>query len=213
MNDNRKTNSRRSTRLKNYDYSQPGYYFVTICTYEKKWLFGEIIDDQMHLNSVGDIVQTVWNTLPKRFPHLALDEYIIMPNHMHGIIVIEATQPYNSTSTIPTDVPERFKRYMNSTWGTFYPTADSAPPHPLGRDKSGPYIQRTPALGEIIRTFKSASTHQIRQTLMPNFSWQNSYYDNIIRRDNDLDHIHQYITTNPAGWSNDSLNIKEGTAS
>jgi putative transposase len=203
MNDNRKTNSRRSTRLKNYDYSQPGYYFVTICTYEKKWLFGEIIDDQMHLNSVGDIVQTVWNTLPKRFPHLALDEYIIMPNHMHGIIVIEATQPYNSTSTVPTDVPERFKRYMNSTWGTSYQTADAPPPHPMGRDKSGPYsshgdtIHRTPALGEIIRTFKSASTHQIRKTLMPHFSWQNSYHDHIIRKDNDLDHIRQYITTTP----------------
>jgi putative transposase len=211
MNNNRKTNNRHSTRLKNYDYSQPGFYFVTICAHEKKWLFGNVIDDQMHLNNVGNIVHTVWNTLPERFPNIKLDEYIIMPNHMHGIIAIEANQSYNPEFISQTDVPERFKQFMNSTWGTFYQTADPPPPGPVGRDKSGPYYD-APALSETIRTFKSASTYQIRKTAMPNFCWQSSFHDSIIRRDSDLDQIRQYITTNPASWSNDVLNMNEPIA-
>lgn len=76
-----------SLRLRGYDYSQAGYYYVTICTEECRCFFGDIIEGNVHLNDSGKIVQAVWDDLPRRFPGVTLDEYIIMPNHMHGIIV------------------------------------------------------------------------------------------------------------------------------
>ena len=153
---------RRSTRLQNYDYNQPGFYFVTICTHERILFFGEIINGEMHLNNVGQIVKNTWNTIPQRFPNIGLDEYIIMPNHLHGIIT--------NLGAIST------AQYISS---------------------NNPLSSHLSLLGETIRTFKSASTHQIRKTAMPNFCWQNSYHDHIIRKDNDLNYIRQYITTNP----------------
>ncbi|HEX6110201.1 MAG TPA: hypothetical protein VFZ02_12385 [Ktedonobacteraceae bacterium] len=79
---------RRSIRMQGYDHSDPGAYFVTICTDERRYLFGEIIDDEMHLNDIGQAVQWIWNALPERFPTVELDQYIIMPNHIHGIIIL-----------------------------------------------------------------------------------------------------------------------------
>ena len=79
---------RRSTRLKGYDYSQEGAYFVTICTYAKQWLFGDIQNDLMLLSPYGQIASDCWIAIPKHFSHIELDEFVIMPNHMHGILVI-----------------------------------------------------------------------------------------------------------------------------
>lgn len=79
--------NRHTIRLRGYDYSQDGYYFVTICTHEREWLFGEIIDGQMKLSSVGDVVNQVWRLLPSRFD-IELNQFQIMPNHVHGIIVL-----------------------------------------------------------------------------------------------------------------------------
>ncbi len=75
-----------SKRLAGYDYSQPGFYFVTICVQQHRSVFGAILDGQMHLKPRGEIARSVWMTLPRRYPHVKLDEYIFMPNHMHGII-------------------------------------------------------------------------------------------------------------------------------
>jgi REP element-mobilizing transposase RayT len=77
-----------SIRLREYDYSSIGAYFVTICAYERECLFGDIVDGEMRLNGAGRVVGNVWEALPERFPQVALDEYVIMPNHFHGIICI-----------------------------------------------------------------------------------------------------------------------------
>jgi putative transposase len=71
---------RRYIRLRNYDYSQPGFYFITICTRERKWMLGDIVNGEMCLNIAGSIAQSLWSALPERFPHVELDQYIIMPN-------------------------------------------------------------------------------------------------------------------------------------
>lgn len=85
--------SRKPTRLPGYDYSQGGYYFVTVCTYNKIHLFGEIISGNMVLNQLGEIVFSTWVNLPIHFNSIALDEFIVMPNHFHGIIAIESPNP------------------------------------------------------------------------------------------------------------------------
>jgi putative transposase len=79
---------RRSIRLKGYDYSQPGAYFITICTHQRECLFGKIVDGQMQLNQFGKIVQSHWRSLEKYHSHIQLDEFVVMPNHFHGIIII-----------------------------------------------------------------------------------------------------------------------------
>src|SRR5438128_1094640 len=78
---------RQSLRLKGYDYSQHGAYFVTICTYKRFEVFGEIRDSEMYVSAQGEIAQAMWNTLPKRFPGIELDAFVVMPNHIHGIVV------------------------------------------------------------------------------------------------------------------------------
>ena len=88
---------RRSIRLKNYDYSQPGAYFITICTHNGTSIFGNVLNDQMCLNDNGEIVQRLWNTLPERFPTVELDFYVVMPNHIHGIVVQAIHQQISST--------------------------------------------------------------------------------------------------------------------
>jgi len=82
---------RRSIRLRDYDYSQAGAYFITICAHNRECLFGEIADGAMRLNAAGEIAMQCWQEIPLHFPHSALDEWVIMPNHLHGIVVLTDT--------------------------------------------------------------------------------------------------------------------------
>ncbi|ACK65071.1 conserved hypothetical protein [Rippkaea orientalis PCC 8801] len=85
---------RHSIRLNNYDYSQSGAYFITLCTYQKEYLFGEIINDKMKLNLLGNTVECNWQKLTHYYSYLQLDNFVIMPNHLHGILVL-TDQKYN----------------------------------------------------------------------------------------------------------------------
>ena len=92
---------RKPNRLRDYDYSQPGYYFITICTHHNKVLFGEVIKNKMNLNNYGKIVSLNWLKIPEIYNNVDLDEFVIMPNHMHGIIIINAVGTTNFV--VPTD--------------------------------------------------------------------------------------------------------------
>ncbi len=85
---NRQRPVRRSPRLKGYDYSQTGVYFLTVCTYQREHLFGEVVNGVMQLNSYGAIVERCWDGLPGHYRHIALDYFVVMPNHVHGIVII-----------------------------------------------------------------------------------------------------------------------------
>lgn len=102
MNYNPNIHHRRSIRLRGYNYSQAGAYFVTICTQHRLCLFGEIVDRTMMLNVAGQMVETVWQELPHRFPQIVMDAFVVMPNHMHGIIVItDSDNPNQIPSIVP----------------------------------------------------------------------------------------------------------------
>ena len=131
---------RRSVRLKGYDYSWTGYYFVTICTQRRQPLLGRIENEDMILSAAGAAVQSVWEGLPSRWPEVGLDAFVIMPNHLHGIITLRTWQLGVGSS-------KKDEGAINRA------------PTP-------------PSLGEIVRTFKGASTHQIRQACLRDFSWQ-----------------------------------------
>ncbi len=188
--------NRQSIRLKNYDYSQPGYYFITICTQDRIHRFGKIIDEKMRLNDAGEIVADEWEKTPIMRKNIQLDEWIIMPNHFHAIITVGArcTRPPNNT------------RPMNNT----RPLTEN------GRTVNGRTVngrmQSAPTdswvvLGDIVRGFKSSVTKRVRQ--LPNMNdtrlWQRNYWEHIIRNENELNHIRNYIRHNPQKWETDQL--------
>ncbi|MBE9119009.1 transposase [Lusitaniella coriacea LEGE 07157] len=164
---------RRSIRLKEYDYSQPGLYFVTLCTYRQQCWFGEIQQAQIHLNQIGKIVAGEWLRSAQIRPTLQLDEWIIMPNHLHGIVGIVATE----SDIVKQPKPHEFRRSPNS-------------------------------LSSFIAGFKGSVTRQINQirenTAIP--IWQRNYYESIIRDENALDKIRDYIRNNPHQWEKDPDN-------
>ena len=174
---------RKPTRLRDYDYSQPGAYFVTICVQYRKCLFGTIIDGQMKLNEIGEIVVECWNHIPQHFPSVELGDSIIMPNHIHGIItwnIVGAGLPR------PTD-----EKTPNPTIGPRSPR----PP------------KNSSALGKIVAYFKYQSTRHINQhhNTPGTRIWQRNYHDHIIRDDPDLQRLRQYIQDNPMKWALDQL--------
>lgn len=171
---------RRSIRLKGYDYSQPGAYFITICTHERISLFGETKNGFMELNELGEVIRTEWLKTATIRPNFTLDEWIIMPNHLHGIIVIN-----NGRGTLPR-APGTQQRAPTERFGK--PVSNSIP--------------------TIIRSFKSSSTKRINEERNLPFApvWQRNYYEHVIRNENSLCRIREYIINNPSRWQYDSEN-------
>ena len=170
---------RRSIRLKNYDYSGIGAYFVTVCTWDRRCLFGEIISGEMQLSQAGETVDKCWKEIPVHFPHVKTDEYTIMPNHIHGILIIETTNA---------GANEHF-RYLNVGAKNFSP--------PRGTSKT---------IGSVIRGFKIGVTKWMRQNTEVKNVWQRNYYEHVIRNDEELNEIREYIITNPRKWDMDREN-------
>ncbi|MFA5363364.1 MAG: transposase [Candidatus Omnitrophota bacterium] len=171
---------RKPNRLKNYDYSQGGAYFITICSHNRDYLFGEIADGKMRLNEYGGIVENEWIKSPEIRAEIKLDEYIVMPNHIHGIILIENPDVGgNGRSPLPQN--------------------------PIRRTSMG-----SKTLSSFVAGYKSAVTKQINgfRHLLGVPVWQRSYYDHIIRDELSLERVREYIVNNPKQWDMDEENIK-----
>jgi putative transposase len=168
---------RKSIRLQGYDYSQAGAYFVTIVTYQRDFLFGKIENEEMVLNDFGKIADECWRNIPEHFPYVELGAYVIMPNHVHGVIVI-------------CDMNDGLGR------GAIYraPTVEQ-----FGKPTVG-------SLPTIIRTYKAAVTRQIGREHNATGIWQRNYYEHIIRNADEANRIHLYIEANPAQWDTDDEN-------
>lgn len=168
---------RRSIRIQGFDYGYPGAYFITIVTYQRDRIFGNIVDGKMQLNALGAITDECWRAIPEHFPNVDLGTYVIMPNHVHGIIVI------------------------NENWMA----TDSSPS--VGAQHAAPLPNVKPgSLGAIVRSFKSAVTRRVGRELNTTGIWQRNYYEHIIRNHEDWDRIDRYIETNPFRWTEDSEN-------
>jgi REP element-mobilizing transposase RayT len=159
--------NRKLNRLANYNYSLPGYYFITICTKDRVCYFGDVVNGEMVLNGYGRVVEKQWLWLKENFPYVKLDVFQIMPNHFHGILIIE--------------------------------------PVGNGLDRS---LHKQLPLSNLVGAFKTTSSKLIRQFGLITFSWQKSFYDHVIRRDESLDKIREYIVNNPKQWELDEENPK-----
>lgn len=190
---------RRSIRLKGYDYSSPGAYFITICTHQRECLFGNIIDGEMKVNSFGQVIQGHWSKLHSHHTHLCLDEFIVMPNHIHGILILFSKNECDQSDTVGAGLADTVSVSSNNLIPKPAPTNDQLRPEIVTIQRAG--------IADIIRGFKSFSARQInrqRQTKgLP--VWQRNYYEHIIRNEESLENIRRYIQTNPANWNNDQL--------
>ncbi len=177
---------RRSIRLKGYDYGQPGAYFVTIVTQHRACLFGDVVDGVMRLNEAGRVAEECWLAIPEHFPHVTLDAFVIMPNHVHGIIVITTRVGANDTVGAK----------------NFSPLPPPSPP----QSQTQPFRSPSKTLGSIVRGFKIGVTKWFRSNTDVYTVWQRNYYERIIRNERELHAIRQYIRDNPARWAEDLEN-------
>jgi putative transposase len=181
--------NRHSIRLKGYDYSLPGGYFITICVIKGEFLLGEIKNGDSILSDIGEIVDKYWLSLPTRFPMAILDKYAIMPNHFHGILIIDDHRRGEVPSPSLTN-PLFDKTKLNKSGG-------GTPP-----------LQEMPTLGQMIAFFKYKSTKEINLLIriIPGPFWQRNYYEHIIRNEDDLHQTRKYIMENPLKWDTDEYN-------
>jgi putative transposase len=167
----------RSIRLRGYDYAQAGAYFVTICTHGQNCFLGEIVDEGMMLSSYGKIAKTCLEGIPQHFAHAKVDAFVIMPNHLHGIIVLANMTEVAAQHAAPlrNDVPLRPAPGSLSTIVRSFKSAST---------------KRINELRGMARTL----------------FWQRNYYEHVIRNDRDMDRIREYIATNPLKWALDREN-------
>lgn len=179
---------RRSIRLKGYDYAQAGAYFVTIVVQGRECLFGEIVNGEVVLNEYGRIVQKWWDDISIHFPGVETGVFIVMPNHVHGVIFIV----HDGRGAVP--APLIVSDVQNQGGET--------PPLPKG-----------PTLGQIVAYFKYKSTKEMnamdKSGVVTKF-WQRNYYERIIRNEREMGAIWDYIENNPAAWADDSENLHKG---
>ncbi len=190
---------RRSIRLNHHDYAGSGMYFVTICTHQRQFLFGNVFDDIMYANAYGHHVSVCWHALPDHFTDVVLDAFVVMPNHIHGIIGI-ATTPVGARHASP------LRCHTPPTIIPTPPTPKNPTPPTTNSTTSPPSSNKPPpSLGILVGSFKSAVTRSInRDRGTPGgVVWQRNYYEHIIRNERALAHIRQYITQNPQRWKRD----------
>lgn len=182
---------RQSVHLAEYDYCQPGGYYLTIYTEGSRHFFGTIKQGTMHLNRTGLIAQEEWNKLPQRFLGVSLDEFVFMPNHMHGVIII--TDVVRRVVKLPdlTRVPERFHRSM------------------LEQAVQKQSRQKPLPLWEIIRSFKAATACIVRKQVNRHFGWQAKTYTCILPGERNLFNVREYMRDNPVNWEKDVLYTSE----
>jgi putative transposase len=186
-----KTHHRRSIRLPHWDYSWGWWYYVTMCTKDRACVLSNIVNDNVVLTEIGTIVDFHWKEIPNHFPGVELDDYVIMPNHVHGIIIINDA----SVGAIH-ESPQRESFERNE-------------PERESPQESQTIIQRRKMLlPKTVGLFKMNSAKQsniLRKSPGIAF-WQRNYYDHIIRNDADLARIRTYIANNPLQWALDEEN-------
>lgn len=186
--------NRRSMRLKGYDYSLAGAYLVTVIAQGRMTLFGDVVNGQLQLNPAGEMVHRIWMELPNRFPPIVMDTFIVMPNHVHGIIILAGVDLAGTPNT-----NERSDVDIKSRGTTRVAPTDD------GRTR----------LGNVVGVFKSLTTLEytrgVRDTNWPPFQrrlWQRNFYEHIVRTDVSLQKFRKYIVDNPVQWPFDRENPK-----
>jgi REP element-mobilizing transposase RayT len=190
---------RQSFRLQGYDYRSEGMYFVTICTKDRLPFFGEIVDNQMVLSGIGQIVHDNWYKIPQFSPHIVLDEFVVMPNHIHGILAIVQSVPF--VASLQCNDGTQCNDATGDTKNQFMSAISP---------KSG-------SISRVLNSYKGACSKEIKSGALlqchdatrqsdddaTGFGWQSKFHDRIIRNEEELHRIQNYIIHNPKNWKED----------
>ena len=194
---------RRSIRLKDYDYSQSGLYFITICTASKHCSFCTDPEDSVNVSHIGKIAQDCWIEIPNHFKNAQLDEFVVMPTHIHGIIGLTDEEQKRAENFQPLQPYEQ-------NVGVQY--IEPSSPHnkiqhiepSLSRNR---FKHMTPkSIGSIVRSYKAAVTRQCGKDEICEIVWQRNFYERVIRSEKELNCLREYIANNPLNWSLDREN-------
>ncbi len=189
---------RTSIRMKGYDYSQPGLYFITICTQNRDHYFGEIHNGKMVLSPMGVLADILWYEIPHHTQFVALGDFVVMPNHIHGILIID--KPDDEIAGVGT-LHATSPQFPQSPQSPQFP---QSPQQPQKNQKMSDISPKSKSVSSIIRSYKSAVTfHGNRLGL--NNGWQSRFHDHIIRNEQSYQNISNYIINNPARWNNDKI--------
>ncbi len=220
---------RTTHRWAGYDYTQQGAYYLTICTDDRRHWFGHIADGVMHLSAIGQLSQRCWDVIPQHMPHVDVGEFVVMPNHVHGIVIIRerlvrpdgaSADPVGADHDRPDTMPDGPTNAANDD--SDRDTANT-PTAPMRADHDRPLRHPAPpanaarpmpivphgSLGRIVRAYKSAVTRlAYRDGLLPRGTpvWQRNYWDRVIRDDGEHERIAKYIQDNPLNWNGDRFN-------
>jgi len=225
---------RRSIRLKGYDYSQAGLYFITICCDNRMCLFGNVVNGEMELNDAGKIAYACWMEIPNHFPNAVLHEHIVMPNHVHGIVELVGAKHFSPDMPDMPDMPEMPEMPNTSnasnTPNEYFPDNNRAkhfsPDMPNTSNTSNtpneyfpdnnrakgfsPLRSPSKTIGSVVRGFKIGVTKWFRNTMADDFPpqrqvWQRNYHEHIIRNEQSYQTISEYIINNPTKWADDKF--------
>ncbi len=170
-----------SARLQNWDYGSNGLYFITICTSKKEHFFGEIENEEMRLNALGLLAEKYWTEIPTQFPFVELGSFVIMPNHTHGILIIDKNANISASFQ-----HQKSEKEIN---GGF-----AGDKNPMFHDN----------ISRIIRWYKGRCSFEIHK-IQEGFAWQSRFHEHIIRNQKSFETIQSYIVNNPAKWAEDKF--------
>jgi len=194
-----------SIRLKGYDYSTSGFYFITICTKNRVNYFGEIYHNKLIKKPAAKIVKNIWFNLSKHYPNCLLDVFVIMPNHIHGIIFITDQLGDYKQRAGSADNNIKFINKTKYVETGLKPVSTKRNNYKkFQADPANKSNNKQYSLSEIIRAFKTFSAREINkyQNTQGQQFWQSRFYDHIIRNEKELEKIREYIINNPVNWEN-----------
>ena len=186
-----------SSRLQTWDYGTNGAYFITICTQNREHFFGVVQNGTMQLSETGKIAEQLWIEIPNQFPFIELGNFVVMPNHVHGILIInKIVSPSVETRFIASKNIEYIENKETRLIASL-PNKNGG----FSGDKN-PMLNDT--ISKIIRWYKGRCTFECRK-INSDFSWQSRFHDHIIRNSKSFDIIQNYIFENPMNWEKDKF--------
>ncbi len=196
--------NRHSIRWQGYDYRRAGAYFITICAHRHRYIFGEVREGRMYANRFGSYLGDQWKHTARVRPEVALDAFVVMPNHFHAIIILHDGSGMPPTCPedvplIPTDTDTQPRRGMPLACPYTQPGTDPSAYAQFGKPQKG-------ALGTIIGHFKAEVTKTACRGFNLQTVWQRNFYDRVIRDPEEFERIREYIAQNPEQWEFDHEN-------
>ena len=196
---------RRSIRLKDYDYSRCGAYYVTICVQERLCLFGDVVNGKMIMSDAGEMIHRTWSQLPEKYPVVRTDAFVVMPNHVHGIVLNDVD---SSVGAAPCGRPLSRPNQNENCRVTEIESRDEGQPQGVA-----PTDDRRISLSDIVHRFKSFTTNRYAKGVkesgwhsFPGRLWQRNYFERVIRNEDEMNRIRDYIDGNPQNWETDEEN-------